>query len=121
MLITLEPDYPNWLRLEFPYNAATVALVKTLPNRQYTPPPDGPYWTVPALPEVMDALIAHCGADMEPMDYEVLRRCYPAPGMFAHERQQPRRRTKRQIMQQKRQEQEAAGKWGKAIVAAMHR
>ena len=116
MLITLDPQYQNWLRLEFPYNAATVALVKTLPNRQYTPPPDGPYWTVPALPEVMDALIGHCGADMEPLDYEVLRRCYPAPGMFAHEHQQPRRRTKRQIMAQKRQEQEAAGKWGKAIM-----
>lgn len=120
MLITLDPQYQNWLRLEFPYNAATVSLVKTLPNRQYTPPPDGPYWTVPALPEVMDALIAHCGADMEPLDYEVLRRCYPAPGMFAGEGP-PRRRTKQQIMAQKRVEQEAAGRFGAAIVEMMHK
>jgi len=33
---------------------------------------------------------------------------------------QPRRRTKREIMIEKRQEQEAAGKFGRAIVDLMH-
>ncbi len=34
---------------------------------------------------------------------------------------QPRRRTKREIMAQKRQQQEAAGKFGRAIVELAHR
>ena len=75
MNITLDPRYPAWLRLSFPYSTRLVELVRTLPNRRWLA--EERQWQVPALPEVMDALIAFCGEDMESIDYEVFRASYP--------------------------------------------
>jgi hypothetical protein len=77
MQITIDPHYPAWLRLTFPYSTRLVELVRRLPNRRWIA--DDKQWQVPALPEVLDALIDAVGAEMEPVAYEVLTACFPPP------------------------------------------
>lgn len=80
LTVTLDTRYHGWLRLEFDYSPTIVAVVRTLVNREYVPRErGGPYWRAPCLPDVLDALIAHCGSYMAPLDYDVLVACYPAP------------------------------------------
>jgi len=75
--ITLDPNYPTWLRLAFPYNERLLDLVRTLPNRLWIA--EDRQWQVPALPEVWDAISGAVGAEMEPVEYEVLAACFPPP------------------------------------------